>query len=383
MRKYTYDFELETMFTMFISAMDDIIVKRYNHSRDPQDSLKVRFVYAPKQRVLLDLLDKAQNIQLPVVAVSNGGITRDPDRVFNKILGSYGPGSNITTTKNFLQPLPINLTINLDILARYQQDYDQIVTNFVPYYDPYIIISWRTPSMPDYEIRSQVVWSGSINTIYPTDINASQVARVQGSTSFTFKGWLFKAAPDKETGKIFTITTDYSTEPGIHTKYSLDQLNPLTTERITLSGFPQPRSIEPYYAYTSASNTFAVYGKSFFNVKNVYLSGNNNFNTNYYNPFFSVPTLSSKYPGFYGTKLLSSSFISNNDDSLVFTMPSALNAGKVDIIIENDAGYGSLTKYSFKNTYNPYLSTMPEFSTFINYQPPFLSGIDVRLNLNK
>jgi hypothetical protein len=64
MRKYTYDFELETMFTMFISAMDDIIVKRYNHSRDPQDSLKVRFVYAPKQRVLLDLLDNLDLIYL-------------------------------------------------------------------------------------------------------------------------------------------------------------------------------------------------------------------------------------------------------------------------------------------------------------------------------
>jgi len=51
MRKYTYDFEIETMVTMFISAMDDIIVKRYNRNKDPKDSLRVRFVYAPKQRV--------------------------------------------------------------------------------------------------------------------------------------------------------------------------------------------------------------------------------------------------------------------------------------------------------------------------------------------
>jgi len=378
MRKYTYDFELEQMFTMFMSAMDDVIVKRYNHDREPQDQIKVRFVYAPKQRVLLDLLDKAQNIQLPVIAVSNGGITRDPNRVFNKIEGSYIPSSDPRLIKPQLQPVPIDLTINLSILTRYQQDYDQIITNFLPYFDPYIIISWRTPNRPDQEIRSQVIWSGSVTTEYPTDLNATQVARVQGTTSFTFKGWIFKAAPGKDTSKIFTITTDFSTEPGIHTKYSLDQLDPLQTDRVVLSGQPQPRSIDPYYTTVSAYNTFAVYGKSFFNVTNVYLSGNTNFNSTFYNPFSAVPRLSAFYPGFNGTKLLSSTYISNNDDVLTFTMPSASLPGKVDIIIQNDAGYGSLVKYGYRNTFNPYLTSMSEYSTFKNYQPPFLSGIDVR-----
>ena len=63
------------MVQMFASAMDDIVVKRYNKYRDAQDSIRCRFVYAPKQRVLADLLDKAQNIQLPVVALTNGGIS--------------------------------------------------------------------------------------------------------------------------------------------------------------------------------------------------------------------------------------------------------------------------------------------------------------------
>lgn len=378
MRKYTFDWELETMFTMFMSAMDDVIVKRYNKDREPQDQIKVRFVYAPKQRVLLDLLDKAQNIQLPVIAVSNGGITRDPNRVFNKIEGSYIPTGNPTTTRKQYQPVPIDLTINLTILTRYQQDYDQIITNFLPYFDPYIIISWRTPGRPDQEIRSQVIWSGTVNTEYPTDLNATQVARVQGTTSFTFKGWLFKAAPGKDDGKIFTITTDMSNIAGLTTQYSIDQIDPLTTDRNTLSAQPQPRFIEPYYTTVSESKIFALYGKSFFNISNVYLSGDSNFNSTFFNPFSAVPSLSAHYPGFYGVKLLSSTFISNNDDTLTFTMPSASLPGKIDIILQNDAGYGSLTQYGYRNTFNPYLTSMPEYQTFINYQPPFLSGIDVR-----
>jgi hypothetical protein len=247
-RKYTYDFEIETMITMFISAMDDIIVKRYNNKKEPKDSIRCRFVYAPKQRVLLDLLDKAQNLQLPVVAVTNGGLTRDPNRVFNKIQGSYLPSADPLYSNKLFQPVPIDLTINMTIMTRFQQDYDQILTNFIPYFDPYIIISWRTPNRPDQEIRSQVVWSGNVSTEYPTDLNSTQVARVIGTTAFTFKGWLFKAAPSKNDAIIFNINADYSTLSDLTSKYTLEELEALnangyTTERISISGQPQPRII--------------------------------------------------------------------------------------------------------------------------------------------
>lgn len=243
MRKYTYSFEISTMIQMFASAMDDITIKRYNKFREPQDSIRCRFVYAPKQRVLADLLDKAQNLQLPVVALTNGGISRDPNRVFNKIQGSYMTSSDPTVTNKLQQPVPIDLVINMTILTRFQEDYDQIVTNFVPYFDPYIIISWRTPSMPDYEIRSQVVWSGNITTTYPYDINSTQVARVEGTTSFTFKGWLFKTKPSTSEGTIFTINSNFSTEAGFNSLLSLDALDALTTERRVLSAQPQPSII--------------------------------------------------------------------------------------------------------------------------------------------
>jgi hypothetical protein len=243
MRKYTYDFEISVMITSLASALDDIVVKRYNRYREPQDSIRCRFVYAPKQRVLADLLDKAQNLQLPVVALTNGGIARDPNRVFNKIQGSYMTSSDPTKTNKLLQPVPIDLTINMTILTRFQEDFDQIVTNFIPYFDPYIIISWRTPSMPDYEIRSQVVWSGNVAANYPYDINATQVARVEGTTSFTFKGWLFKAKPSGPEGTIFNVNSNFSTESGLKSMLSLDALNELTTERHYLSGHPQPQII--------------------------------------------------------------------------------------------------------------------------------------------
>lgn len=224
-----------------MSAIDDIIIKRFNRERDAKDRIKVRFVYAPKQRVLLDIIDKAQNIQLPVVAVSIGGISRDVNRVWNKIHGSYIPDPNPLYSKKMLQPVPIDLTLNVSILSRYQMDFDQILTCLFAYTDPYLEISWRIGSLPSQEIRSQVIWNGSLATQYPTDLNASQVARVQGDTSFTFKGWIFKAIPEPGDGKIYKINADFTTLQDLTTKYSVDQLDPLTTERVSMSAFPQPQ----------------------------------------------------------------------------------------------------------------------------------------------
>lgn len=243
MRKYNYSFELETQLMMFCSALDDIQVKRYDNHRDEIDTLRCRFVYAPKQRVLADLLDKAQNIQLPVIAITNGGIARDPNRVWNKIQGSYISGTYPNTAKKIAQPVPISITINCSILTRYQRDFDQIVSNIFSFFNPYIIISWRVPFMPDHEIRSQVIWNGSINTTYPYDINATQVARVQGETSFTFQGWLFQSSLTKDEALIYTVNSNFSTQAELMSKYSLDQLDPLTTERHVLSAQPQPSII--------------------------------------------------------------------------------------------------------------------------------------------
>jgi hypothetical protein len=356
MRDYTYQFEVSTMFTMFIAALDDIIVKRYNKDKVAQDQIKCRFVYAPKQRVLLDLLDKAQNLQLPVVAISNGGISRDVNRVFNKIVGSHFTGSNNLYAPVLPQPIPIDLTINMSILTRYQEDYDQILTNLFPYFDPYIEISWRIPGVNDYEIRSKVTWSGNIATQYPTDLQSSQTAHVQGDTSFTFQGWLFKYIPTEGDSKIFNITVDYSTLPQLTTQYSLNYLlsaYPNTTDRYTLSGHPQPLSVYPYTTLTSnASSVVSLQGRSFFDVTNVYVSGSPlSASSTFYNPFSGYPTLSALYPGFSAVQV--TAFDTNNDNNITLTLPRTNKAGYLNVIVQNEAGYGTLTQYA-SGTYPAY-----------------------------
>jgi len=85
----TFHFEIKDLVTQFVAAFDDIIIKRYDKNRVPQTNIQVRYVYSPKQRVIYDLVNKAQNITVPVVAVNITNVSRDESRVFNKLAGFY------------------------------------------------------------------------------------------------------------------------------------------------------------------------------------------------------------------------------------------------------------------------------------------------------
>ena len=203
----------------FVSAFNSIIINRYNKDRSVQDKIQVNFVYAPKERVLQDLVNKNQHIKLPVVAVSMSGVRRDSERVFNKLTGFYfskGSASDegMFDTDFMPSPIPVDITVNMDIMTRFQTDMDQILSNFVPYNNPYIIISWKVPSSQhltkNLEIRSEVLWSGDVSLQYPTDLNASTPYRVIANTSFTIKGWLFKKNTDHNVANIFTIDQTFT-----------------------------------------------------------------------------------------------------------------------------------------------------------------------------
>ena len=145
----------------------------------------------------------------------------DVNRVFNKNAGFYAHG---TATENdpknitffYKAPVPVNIEVKMSILTRYQSDMDQILSNFVPFNNPYIILSWTVPKefgLPyTQEIRSEVLWNGQVNLSYPTDINGNQKAQIIADTSFTIKGFLFPdpQAPVKNIFKIDSMFTAVS-----------------------------------------------------------------------------------------------------------------------------------------------------------------------------
>ena len=224
MKNYTFGFETQTLLEQFIGAFNDIVIKRFDHTNTavaPTSGFKVLYVYSPKQRVYNSLKNPAPGgMTVPVVAVTIGGISRDQSRVFNKNDGfniQYQENNTESLIKKILQPVPINIKVNMTIVTRYQLDMDQILNNFIPYTDPYVIISWKVPNIENssipYELRNEVLWSGDISIAYPQDLAPTAPYRIIAETSFTIKGWLFKKVGEPYK-KIYTIQSDYFTYDG-------------------------------------------------------------------------------------------------------------------------------------------------------------------------
>jgi hypothetical protein len=213
----TFHFEIRDIISQFIAAFDDVVINRYDKNRNVKSNVKVRYVYSPKERVLFDIVNKAQNMTLPVIAVNVGSISRDESRVFSKVYGfdesdhyiDNKPGKNYAHVN---MPVPIDISINMSILTEYQTDMDQILSNFIPYTNPYVVISWKIPSDMNIksvqELRSPVIWGGDMAMSYPTDTTGSDKYRIEASTTFVIKGWLFSKSIPKQQN-VFFVTQNF------------------------------------------------------------------------------------------------------------------------------------------------------------------------------
>jgi hypothetical protein len=361
MNEYTYDHEVITMTTMFLNAMSDIVINRFNVHKEVRDKIKTRIVYAPKQRVLNDLLNRDQTLQLPAIAVSIGGISRDPDRVVNKILGTFHTPPNSVSSLHERQPLPINVTYNVSVMTKYQEDMDQILSHILPYVNPYFVVSWRTPIRTEHEIRSTVHWDGNVSMQYPVELMSSNPARVVADMTFTFKGWIFQSAPT-EVKNIFVTTSSFTN--AIDSKYLLEEFGDLVADRPfidkQLHALPIITSITPGGTQIINPKPFTITGAHFEDVTNVYLSGHPiNHVAVSQTPFSQNVSLSGKFLPFVGTKLSNTLWSYDKQSKLKLKLPDLTGTGRLDIVLEGPAGYSKLTDSLSAITIYPGL---PEFA---------------------
>lgn len=377
MKNQAYHFEIEDLITQFITAFDDCVIKRFNGSREKKDQISVRYVYAPKQRVIYDIVNAGKNLTLPAVALNITSLTRDNSRVFNKLDGFYYPATTKAAPAAFsnhvFSPVPINIGLNMSIIAKYQADVEQIISNFAAYTNPYIVLVWKIPTSYNltqtYEIRTEVEWSGNIALNYPGDIAATDKYRLTADTSFTIKGWLFPEAPTETTKNIFFIDANFyvtrslSGNPLNKIYSSYDDYAALSAANFngfveTVSISAAPTVTDLFYSNYAGIGTQAlenvqitpflsggvatIFGKRFLDTTFVAISSNN------YNSFFgSLTSFNFTYYPAISCYLINSYNILN-DNIITINIPTLTASGNFNFVVINEAGYD--TSYSAYNT---------------------------------
>lgn len=368
MKSKAFYWEIKDIVTQFIAAFNDAVISRYNKERQENEKISVRYVFAPKQRVMYDIVNKAQNLTLPAVAFDVTGISRDQSRVFGKIENQYLPLADKTYGDRTLKvpmPIPVNIEVSMSIMTKYMNDMDQIISNFVPYTNPYIILSWQYPEefgLEDtHEIRTEVLWSGNISYNTPTEIGYSDKFRVVADTSFTIKGWLFKEIKDVA-GLIYKIDAnfyaskldEYIFTPSNYIDEETGTLDRNSTDTVTISGSPTITNL--FFSYTNSTipvlstlniqrdkpNMFIVYGKMFDKNNTMYLSSNV---SDFFTGFTQIKT--AKSPTISAYDITSYCNVLNNN---IFTINLPTNTldtpGQFTIVTANSAGWAS-TNYGY------------------------------------
>ncbi len=420
MNQYTYHHEIRTMIGHFVSAFNDIVIKRFDNDNIAQDSIQVAYTYGPKQRVFYDLVQKKTNIRLPLVNVYLSNVARAESRVANKI-ASLAFNSNHQSSQfiNVAAPVPVSLGISMTIITKYQRDLEQILTNFIPYTDPYIVVSWNHP-ITNQELQSKITWSGDAPIHSPEQLDGTTPYQWSCDTNFTMDGWLFKS-DQTPIGKIFYINSTYTAVPDIFCSLSDNEafVSTDTTDYFTISANPLPMIVDKYCIKANEPITMTIFGKMFNKVTGVYLSGGSGVTIpgtsswNVFNPSsslsatttmcsaitaYAVPdfivgnvtditafnikqrmqlfeTQTTTYTGNRQTNN------ANNQWNMIsFHIPGISGSGVFDVIVVNEAGCGSIKTSSFLDLINPYQPGDPQYNTWtINDQqyPWYGTGITV------
>ncbi len=379
MREYNHNKEIKILLTQVIDAFGNIIIKRINEATGIQeDQIHVNLRYSPKSRTIHDIVNKNQHIELPVMALSIGGISYDQTRTFNKIAGFYTDVPEATSFNQHYQPLPITLSLNLSILSRYQNDLDQIITCLYNFFHPYIVISYIHPEV-EQEVRCVVQWDGNLNFQYPTDIASNVPYRIVCDSSFKVAGWIYRNYR-QSIGKVYKIDHTFQSVNVFDDYESMKaDRTPENNDFFTISARPFVQQVDPYIATKDLSGQeFTIVGDMFHFVSSIYVSGTEGVFPNEYQVdlFSEFRTLSSTYPAFTGLSV--QNFQVLGEKVAKFILPVPENTGFVTVIPVNEAGYGNLVIDAIRPTFNPYPSSLPQYDTYVEPQFPWVSGIQVR-----
>ena len=181
--------------------------------------MKVPLAYGPIQKFLARLeqtpdLKGAQTITLPRISFEFNGLSYDPTRKVTQTQTFISaPTDSKNTAKKVYMPVPYNMSFELNILAKLNDDALQIVEQILPYFQPsYNLTINMISSIGEKRDVPIVMDSVSFTDDYEGDF--SERRALIYTLPFTAKTYLFGPVPTTSTGLIKKATIDYSTRKG-------------------------------------------------------------------------------------------------------------------------------------------------------------------------
>ena len=219
MFEYFYHEILRKTVIGFGTLFNDISIKHSDSSNNTVSVLKVPLAYGPVQKFLARIeqasdLRKSQTITLPRMSFEFTGLSYDPSRKLSQTQTFITRKTDDkTAAKKVYMPVPYNMTFELSILTKLNDDALQIVEQILPYFQPsYNLTVNLLSSIGEKRDVPIVLDNVSFTDDYEGDF--SERRALIYTLTFTAKTYLFGPVPDASTGIIKKATIDYSTRKG-------------------------------------------------------------------------------------------------------------------------------------------------------------------------
>ena len=197
---------------VFGTLFNDIKVIRKGASGAVLNQVKVPLAYGPKQKFLARLdqetgFDAPMAIKLPRMAFEMTSLELDTNikqQKMNKIVEDHA--SDVNKKKTISHYTSYNIGMQLNILAKNQDDGLQIVEQILPYFQPEYTVTIKPVDGFDHKQDVPIVLTGvSISDEYEGDFTERRVLTYQ--LDFTMKMKFY--GPTKDQGIIRTINLDF------------------------------------------------------------------------------------------------------------------------------------------------------------------------------
>ncbi len=141
MFEYFYNEIFRSVIIGFGSLFNGIEIKHKDASEDVYSVIKVPLAYGPTQKFLARLeqerdLNKPIQITLPRMSFEFTDLQYDPSRKATQTQAFYVVTDNGEKVKKVFMPVPYNMTIELSIMTKLNDDMLQIVEQILPYFQP-------------------------------------------------------------------------------------------------------------------------------------------------------------------------------------------------------------------------------------------------------
>lgn len=183
-------------------------VNKESGERELDEVIKPGYILGTKQRVMLDIINKAKNYELPIVIISLNGISFVKERQASK--NRDITVSSTTLETSYKRPTPISIKVELTIMTKYMTDLYQIYGKLATQFQPAVPYSWFVPQTVDgnwVELRNKIEWDGELNLDIRTESKNSDEDKFTGKMSFTIDGWIFPTMNHCTEGIIYNIGT--------------------------------------------------------------------------------------------------------------------------------------------------------------------------------